>query len=94
MDKLILRSRVYISLYYVAFYFAMIGLFALSIYSLMKTLSPYEPDYQDLLQSPGVTMRPNVYGEEGIEVFYNISNEKSYEGIVKSLCKFLSGDED
>ncbi|XP_073419638.1 potassium-transporting ATPase subunit beta [Dendrobates tinctorius] len=81
---------VFISLYYVAFYFAMIGLFALSIYCLMKTLSPYEPDYQDLLQSPGVTMRPNVYGEEGIEVFYNISNEKSYEGIVKSLCKFLS----
>ncbi|KAM3934250.1 potassium-transporting ATPase subunit beta [Leptodactylus fuscus] len=81
---------VYISLYYVAFYIVMIGLFALSIYSLMQTISPYEPDYQDQLRSPGVTMRPNVYGEGGIEVFYNVSEEKSYKGIVKSLCDFLS----
>ncbi|XP_075706412.1 potassium-transporting ATPase subunit beta [Rhinoderma darwinii] len=81
---------VYISLYYVAFYIVMIGLFALSIYSLMKTISPYEPDYQDLLQSPGVTIRPDVYGDGGIELIYNISDKKSYEGIVKSLCNYLS----
>ncbi|XP_056411810.1 potassium-transporting ATPase subunit beta isoform X2 [Hyla sarda] len=68
----------------------MIGLFALSIYSLMQTLSPYEPDYQDQIQSPGVTIRPDVYGDEVIEVFYNVSDENSYKGTVKSLCKFLS----
>ncbi|XP_044144201.1 potassium-transporting ATPase subunit beta [Bufo gargarizans] len=81
---------VFISLYYVAFYIIMIGLFALSIYSLMKTLDPYEPDYKDQLQSPGVTIRPSVYVDEDIEIVYNISDENSYRGIVKSLHTFLS----
>lgn len=45
---------VWISLYYVAFYVIMVGLFALSIYSLMKTMNPYTPDYQDRLKSPGI----------------------------------------
>ncbi|XP_075053813.1 potassium-transporting ATPase subunit beta [Mixophyes fleayi] len=85
-----LDKWVYISLYYVAFYIVMIGLFALSIYSLMQTLSPYVPDYQDQLQSPGVTIRPDIYGEKGIEVFYNMSDESSYVKTVKRLCKFLS----
>ncbi|XP_066449001.1 potassium-transporting ATPase subunit beta [Eleutherodactylus coqui] len=85
-----LDKWVYISLYYLAFYIVMIGLFALSIYSLMQTLSPYEPDYQDQIQSPGVTIRPNTYGEGGIEIFYNISDENSYKGIVKSLNTFLA----
>lgn len=44
---------VWISLYYVAFYVVMTGLFALCIYSLMCTLDPYTPDYQDRLKSPG-----------------------------------------
>lgn len=44
---------VWISLYYVAFYVVMTGLFALCIYSLMCTLDPYTPDYQDQLKSPG-----------------------------------------
>ncbi|XP_071991734.1 potassium-transporting ATPase subunit beta [Engystomops pustulosus] len=81
---------VYISLYYVAFYIVMIGLFALSIYSLMKTISPYEPDYQDMIQYPGVTIRPDVYGDDGIRLIYNASEEKSYSGIVKMIRNFLS----
>lgn len=44
---------VWISLYYVAFYVVMTGIFALCIYSLMCTLDPYTPDYQDQLKSPG-----------------------------------------
>lgn len=44
---------VYISLYYVAFYVVMTALFSLAIYVLMYTLSPYTPDYQDRLKSPG-----------------------------------------
>ncbi|KAJ0056386.1 hypothetical protein NL108_006887, partial [Boleophthalmus pectinirostris] len=43
----------YISLYYVAFYIVMTALFSLAIYVLMYTLSPYAPDYQDRLKSPG-----------------------------------------
>ncbi|XP_063809173.1 potassium-transporting ATPase subunit beta isoform X2 [Pseudophryne corroboree] len=81
---------VYISLYYLSFYIIIIGLFALSIYSLMKTISPYVPDYQDQLVSPGVTIRPDVYGDEGIELFYNKSDESSYMSTVKGLCTFLS----
>ncbi|XP_075446737.1 potassium-transporting ATPase subunit beta [Ascaphus truei] len=81
---------VYISLYYVAFYIVMVGLFALSLYSLMKTLSPYEPDYQDRLKSPGVTMRPNIYGEGEIEIFFNMSDSSSYNQTVSNLCTFLS----
>ncbi|KAM9320007.1 potassium-transporting ATPase subunit beta [Gastrophryne carolinensis] len=81
---------VYISLYYVAFYIVMIGVFALSIYCLMQSLSMYEPYYQDQLRSPGVTIRPDVYGDEGIELYYNMNNNKTYEDTVKSLIKFLS----
>ncbi|XP_052356153.1 potassium-transporting ATPase subunit beta-like isoform X2 [Oncorhynchus keta] len=43
---------VYISLYYVAFYVIMTGLFCLAIWTLMYTLDPYTPDYQDRLTSP------------------------------------------
>lgn len=43
----------YISLYYVAFYIIMTGLFSLAIWVLMYTISPYKPDYQDRLTSPG-----------------------------------------
>lgn len=43
----------WISLYYVAFYVVMTGLFALCLYVLMQTIDPYTPDYQDQLKSPG-----------------------------------------
>ncbi|XP_053311210.1 potassium-transporting ATPase subunit beta [Spea bombifrons] len=81
---------VYISLYYVAFYIVMIGIFALSIYSLMKTLSPYHPDYQDRLKSPGVTVRPNSHGDDGFQIFYNMTDNTSYNLTVSNLCQFLS----
>ncbi|KAM5181893.1 potassium-transporting ATPase subunit beta [Mantella aurantiaca] len=80
---------VYIILYYVAFYIIMVGMFALSIYSLMKTLSPYEPYYQDQIKTPGVTIRPDVYGDDGIELYYNMTDKSSYENSVKTLIKFL-----
>lgn len=48
---------VWISLYYVAFYVVMSGIFALCIYVLMRTIDPYTPDYQDQLKSPGKPAR-------------------------------------
>lgn len=48
-------STVYISLYYSAFYVLMTSIFLLSIWALMRSLDPYTPDYQDRLQSPGMT---------------------------------------
>ncbi|ETE73393.1 Potassium-transporting ATPase subunit beta, partial [Ophiophagus hannah] len=37
-----------------------------------------------------VTLRPNVYGEKGMEIYYNISQNSSYAGYVRILKKFLS----
>ncbi|NXM05848.1 ATP4B ATPase, partial [Tyrannus savana] len=81
---------VWISLYYLAFYVVMSGLFALSIYSLMRTINPYEPDYQDQLKSPGVTLRPDVYGDRGLQIYYNVSDNKTWEGLVTTLHTFLT----
>lgn len=51
---------VWISLYYVAFYVVMTGVFALCIYVLMCTVDPYTPDYQDQLKSPGNLRRARL----------------------------------
>lgn len=56
----------YISLYYVAFYVVMTGLFSLAIYVLMYTLDPYAPDYQDRLKSPGKTKQQQQQGGKTI----------------------------
>ncbi|XP_040846931.1 potassium-transporting ATPase subunit beta [Ochotona curzoniae] len=82
---------VWISLYYVAFYVVMTGLFALCIYVLMQTIDPYTPDYQDQLKSPGVTLRPDTYGEKGLDIHYNISDNSTWAGLVHMLHSFLAG---
>ncbi|XP_006883873.1 PREDICTED: potassium-transporting ATPase subunit beta [Elephantulus edwardii] len=85
-----LSRWVWISLYYVGFYVVMTGIFALSIYTLMWTIDPYTPDYQDQLKSPGVTLRPDVYGERGLEIFYNVSNNRTWTDLTYTLHKFLA----
>ncbi|XP_012518279.1 PREDICTED: potassium-transporting ATPase subunit beta [Propithecus coquereli] len=86
-----LSRWVWISLYYVAFYVVMTGIFALCVYVLMSTIDPYTPDYQDQLKSPGVTLRPDVYGEKGLEVFYNISDNSTWADLTRTLHAFLAG---
>lgn len=80
---------VYISLYYVAFYVVMTGLFSLAVWVLMYTLSPYAPDYQDRLTSPGVMAWPNTYGEEDVTISYNTSDKASWMGMANILHEFL-----
>uniref|UniRef100_A0A3P8TZ50 Sodium/potassium-transporting ATPase subunit beta n=1 Tax=Amphiprion percula TaxID=161767 RepID=A0A3P8TZ50_AMPPE len=80
---------VYISLYYVAFYVVMTGLFSLAIWVLMYTLSPYTPDYQDRLTSPGVMVWPNTYGEEDVTISYNTSDKASWMRMSNILHEFL-----
>ncbi|XP_061090149.1 potassium-transporting ATPase subunit beta-like [Conger conger] len=80
---------VYISLYYVAFYVVMTSLFALAIYVMMYTLSPYAPDYQDRLSSPGVMVWPDMYGEDDVDISYNMSNKKSWTKLTTCLNNFL-----
>ncbi|KAM8784812.1 potassium-transporting ATPase subunit beta isoform 2-T2 [Rhynchonycteris naso] len=86
-----LARWVLISLYYVAFYVVMTGLFALCIYSLMCTLDPYTPDYQDQLKSPGVTLRPDVYEDKDLDISYNVSDNRTWTDLVHSLHNFLAG---
>ncbi|XP_072617226.1 potassium-transporting ATPase subunit beta isoform X3 [Vulpes vulpes] len=85
-----LSRWVWISLYYVAFYVVMTGIFALCIYTLMCTLDPYTPDYQDQLKSPGVTLRPDVYGEKGLDISYNVSDNRTWVDLVNTLHNFLA----
>ncbi|XP_070825018.1 potassium-transporting ATPase subunit beta-like [Chaetodon trifascialis] len=80
---------VYISLYYVAFYVVMTSLFSLAIWTLMYTLDPYTPDYQDRLSSPGVMVWPDTYGEENVDISYNISDKASWMKMVNILQGFL-----
>uniref|UniRef100_A0A3P9B1A6 Sodium/potassium-transporting ATPase subunit beta n=1 Tax=Maylandia zebra TaxID=106582 RepID=A0A3P9B1A6_9CICH len=86
---------VYISLYYVAFYVIMTGLFSLAIWVLMYTISPYKPDYQDRLTSPAsafplrVMVWPDTYGEEDVEISYNTSEKASCMEMANILHDFL-----
>ncbi|KAJ3593377.1 hypothetical protein NHX12_005712 [Muraenolepis orangiensis] len=80
---------VYISLYYAAFYAVMTSLFSLAIWVLMYTLDPYAPDYQDRLQSPGVMVWPDSYGEEEVEITYNSSDRASWSKMSTCLHNFL-----
>lgn len=84
-----LERWVYISLYYVSFYIVMSGLFILALYVMLLTLNPYTPTYQDRLTSPGVILRPDIWGEEGLEITYNASDKKSWMGMTNILDKYL-----
>ncbi|XP_069458250.1 potassium-transporting ATPase subunit beta isoform X3 [Ovis canadensis] len=86
-----LSRWVWISLYYVAFYVVMTGVFALCIYVLMCTVDPYTPDYQDQLKSPGVTLRPDTYGDKGLDISYNVSDNRTWTGLTQALRHFLAG---
>ncbi|MBN3322699.1 ATP4B ATPase, partial [Atractosteus spatula] len=80
---------VYISLYYVAFYIVMTALFSLAIYVMMSTMNPYTPTYQDRLKSPGVMIWPDVYGDEDLEIYYNMSDKSSWTKMAEILKVFL-----
>ncbi|XP_030636740.1 potassium-transporting ATPase subunit beta-like [Chanos chanos] len=80
---------VYISLYYVAFYVVMTGLFSLAIYVLMYTIDPYVPMYQDRLKSPGVMVWPDTYSDEQVQITYNMSNKQSWGKMSQCLTTFL-----
>ncbi|XP_036950516.1 potassium-transporting ATPase subunit beta-like isoform X3 [Acanthopagrus latus] len=67
----------------------MTALFCLAIWTLMYTLDPYAPDYQDRLQSPGVMVWPDTYGEEDVEIRYNSSDKASWMQMSNILHGFL-----
>lgn len=42
--------------------------------------------------SPGVTLRPDVYGDKGLDISYNVSDNRTWVGLVHTLHDFLAGD--
>ncbi|XP_072789370.1 potassium-transporting ATPase subunit beta isoform X2 [Taeniopygia guttata] len=38
----------------------------------------------------GVTLRPDVYGDRGLQIYYNVSDNKTWEGLVTTLHTFLT----
>lgn len=41
---------------------------------------------------PGVTLRPDVYGEKGLDISYNVSDNRTWVHLVHTLHDFLAGD--
>lgn len=39
----------------------------------------------------GVTIRPDVYGSRGLQIYYNVSDNKTWEGLVTTLHTLLTG---
>lgn len=37
-------------------------------------------------------MRPDVYGEKGLDISYNISDNRTWVDLVHTLHNFLAGD--
>nr|XP_030135367.1 potassium-transporting ATPase subunit beta isoform X2 [Taeniopygia guttata] len=85
-----LINWVWIILYYLAFYVVMSGLFALSIYSLMRTINPYEPDYQDQLKSPAYTPAAQHLNINCTNNTYFIQDTFDGPNKTKLSCKFTS----
>lgn len=46
---------------------------------------------QSVLPLPGVTLRPDVYGEKGLDISYNISDNRTWVGLALALHNFLAG---
>ncbi|XP_029794246.1 potassium-transporting ATPase subunit beta [Suricata suricatta] len=53
-----------------------------------RTLSRWVPR---VLLSPGVTLRPDVYGDKGLDISYNVSDNRTWVGLVHALHGFLAG---
>lgn len=63
--------------------FELICAWHLSSVSLTLFFSPTPPK--------GVTLRPDVYGDRGLQIYYNVSDNKTWEGLVTTLQAFLTG---
>ena len=40
---------------------------------------------------PGVTLRPDVYGEKGLDISYNVSDNRTWTELTQALHHFLAG---
>lgn len=80
-----------ILLFYFVFYIFLTGMFALCIYGLLLTISPYVPTYRDRVFPPGVTIRPH---DSGFHYVFNSSEKNTWLSYTKSLHTFLEAYND
>ncbi|XP_068107297.1 protein ATP1B4 [Hyperolius riggenbachi] len=85
------KSWALILLFYFALYAFLTGMFALCIYGLLLTISPYVPTYRDRVFPPGLTIRPHV---TGYYYSYSTSDESTWSAYSDNLHTFLEDYDD
>lgn len=50
-----------------------------------------QPDPRHCVLSPGVTLRPDTYGDKGLDISYNVSDNRTWTGLTQALRHFLAG---
>ncbi|XP_018415571.1 PREDICTED: protein ATP1B4 [Nanorana parkeri] len=85
------KSWCLILLFYFVFYAFLSGMFALCMYGLLSTISPYVPTYRDRVFPPGVTIRPHV---SGLSYSFDSSEKNTWSPYTESLQTFLEAYDD
>ncbi|XP_072285570.1 protein ATP1B4 isoform X2 [Pyxicephalus adspersus] len=85
------KSWCLILLFYFVLYAFLTGMFALCIYGLLSTISPYVPTYRDRVFPPGVSIRPHV---SGFHYSFTPSEESTWSAYSENLQKFLEAYDD
>ncbi|KAM9324050.1 protein ATP1B4 [Gastrophryne carolinensis] len=80
-----------ILLFYFVLYAFLSGMFALCIYGLLLTISPYVPTYRDRVFPPGVTIKPHL---TGFTYSFSPSEESTWLPYSQSLEEFLKDYDD
>ncbi|KAM4696783.1 protein ATP1B4 [Rhinophrynus dorsalis] len=80
------KSWAQILLFYLLLYAFLAGMFALCMYGLLLTISPYVPTYRDRVFPPGLTIRPHV---SGFHYTFNASERSTWSSYADNMNDFL-----
>uniref|UniRef100_A0A3B3Z9D5 Sodium/potassium-transporting ATPase subunit beta n=1 Tax=Periophthalmus magnuspinnatus TaxID=409849 RepID=A0A3B3Z9D5_9GOBI len=76
-----------ILLFYLVFYSLLSAMFCFTLWMVLLTLDPDSPKYSDLLQNPGLVVRPQV-----LEISFNRSEPSQYSAYVEQLHRLLHSE--
>ncbi|XP_056394654.1 protein ATP1B4 [Hyla sarda] len=85
------KSWAQILLFYFLLYIFLAGMFALCIYVLLLTISPYVPTYRDRVFPPGVTIGPLA---SGFHYRFNSTEKNTWSSYATGLHSFLEAYND
>ncbi|XP_075429508.1 protein ATP1B4 isoform X1 [Ascaphus truei] len=80
-----------ILLFYLVLYAFLTGMFALCMYGLLLTISPYVPTERDRVYPPGVSIRPHV---SGFDFTFSASDRSTWSSYVDNMHEFLKAYND